>query len=503
MLKVPFPLLFGFFLITVPVWAETPDPPPPTKDVPLPESSWYTALTQVKSVPQNIWERLKLADQWVWDEYPDQVLIHSDERIKWPRYLGAAFNLPSWLDVGFTNRIRREGFDFPYAADQEGTTWDWGQRTRFRATARWKQFRTEFELQGANSGEDADTDVVGTSTFNAANVQQFFLSVTLPNIWDTGFRTDLHVGRINLDIGSRRLIARSRFSNTSQAFDGIHWRLADPQKWFFRTFFTQIVFNDDNTDRLALFTNSSNLLWGFFYENHAWRWSKFEFYYYGVKGEESGGREERNHSSIGFRIFQRPDAGGYDYQFENIIQFGEIDDQDHLAHFHHASFGYTFVFPWSPRIMAMYDYASGTNNPKSSNTSHTFDGLFGARRFELSATGLFGPFFRSNISSPGIRLIVHPRKNLKLNLKYRAWWLAQSRDAWVNSGMQDLSGGSGAFLGQDIEVRVQWHPSPNFTVDAGYEHFIKGSFIKDQTDIPGNPPSNSTNYFYIQTEVMF
>ena len=43
----------------------------------------------------------------------------------------------------------------------------------------------------------------------------------------------------------------------------------------------------------------------------------------------------------------------------------------------------------------------------------------------------------------------------------------------------------------------------NTTIDAGYEHFFKGSYIKDQTGVPGNPPSSDTNYFYIQTELMF
>ena len=150
----------------------------------------------------------------------------------------------------------------------------------------------------------------------------------------------------------------------------------------------------------------------------------------------------------------------------------------------------------------MYDYASGTKNPNG-NKSHTFDSLFGARRFEYSATSLFGPFYRSNISSPGIRLITHPHPTLAINLKYRAWYLAQSKDKWVNSGMQDQTGAAGNFLGQDVEVRLQWHPTPNTTIDAGYDHFFKGSYIKNQTNVPGNPPSNDTNYFYIQTEVMF
>ncbi len=79
--------------------------------------------------------------------------------------------------------------------------------------------------------------MVGTSTLTAGNVQQLFVALILPDVWRTGLRTDLHVGRIKLDIGSDRLVARSRFSNTSQAFDGIHWNLANEGQWQFRTFF--------------------------------------------------------------------------------------------------------------------------------------------------------------------------------------------------------------------------------------------------------------------------
>lgn len=473
-----------------------------TQEHPLREPEWYRAMKAVKSVPENIWERLKVAENWVWDEYPDEVLIQAGERIKWPRYLSAALNTPAWLDLGVSNRLRWEGFDFPFQADQEGSTWDWGQRTRFRATTRWKQFRAEFELQGASSGEDAETDVLGSETFNAANVQQLFVSMTLPNVLDTGLRTDLHIGRINLDIGSRRLVARARFSNTSQAFDGFHWRLAKPNQWFFRAFFSEIVFQDDTTDRLAMFTNEENLFWGASFKTQQFSWARLQLYYFGVDADGKGDRDPRTHSTLGVRFHQQPDVGAYDYEAESVLQFGKFDSQDHLAHFHHISLGYTFAFPWSPRLLAMYDYASGTVNPKG-NKSHTFDSLFGARRFEFSATSLFGPFFRSNISSPGIRLITQPHPTLDLNLKYRAWYLAQSRDEWVGSGMQDPTGAAGNFLGQDVEVRVRWHPTPNITFDAGYEHFFKGSYIKNQTSVPGNPPSNDTNYFYIQSELMF
>ena len=87
-------LLITFLMFsTTSFGAETPDTPPSHTDDPLPQSNWYSALTQVKSVPKNIWERLKLADQWIWKEYPDQVLIQEDARIKWPRYLSAALKV--------------------------------------------------------------------------------------------------------------------------------------------------------------------------------------------------------------------------------------------------------------------------------------------------------------------------------------------------------------------------------------------------------------------------
>ena len=81
--------------------------------------------------------------------------------------------------------------------------------------------------------------------------------------------------------------------------------------------------------------------------------------------------------------------------------------------------------------------------------------------------------------------------------------MAQSRDAWINSGLQDSTGSAGNVLGQDVEVRVQWDPWPNLSFDAGYDHFFKGSYIKNQTGVTGNPPSDDTNYFYIQTEGLF
>ena len=55
--------------------------------------------------------------------------------------------------------------------------------------------------------------------------------------------------------------------------------------------------------------------------------------------------------------------------------------------------------------------------------------------------------------------------------------LAQARDAFVGTGLQDATGAAGRHLGVDLELRVQWRPTPWLAVDAGYEHWFKGSYL--------------------------
>ena len=125
---------------------------------------------------------------------------------------------------------------------------------------------------------------------------------------------------------------------------------------------------------------------------------------------------------------------------------------------------------------------------------------------EYTPTGIFGPFFRSNISTPGVRLRFQPRDDTTVGLKYRAWYLAQAKDAWVGSGLQDPTGASGNFLGQDVELRVTWQWATDPTLielDLGFDYFFKGSYVQRQAEIPGNPSAQDSAYFYVQTEMRF
>ena len=199
------------------------------------------------------------------------------------------------------------------------------------------------------------------------------------------------------------------------------------------------------------------------------------------------------------RSLRAPKLRQLDYELEGIVQFGDRGELDHSAFAGHLELGYTLALPWSPRLVGQFDYASGTADPNG-DESHTFDPLFGARRGDLVVTGIFGPFRRSNILSPGVRVVASPRPDLKLQLKVRYWELAQARDAFVGTGLRDATGAAGRQLGTDVELSVQWSPTPWLTLDAGYDHWFKGSYLDRVANVPS---TDDSDYFYLATQVRF
>jgi hypothetical protein len=438
-----------------------------------------------------------------WKETADQILIRESE-VKWTRYLRSWLNLPRWLDLGLENRTRFESLDYPFRKGEEGTDAQVPQRSRLRIGLDGPgplRFLVEFQDSRthvlSNSGQVV---FVNNTVVDTTDIQQLFASVTFLNFLETGLRTDVHLGRINMDIGQRRLVARNDFRNTTNAFDGGHLNIAWQKEWRVRAFLVkptsraEAVFDQP-------FGEGGTLFWGLFYENRQNSWVNTDLFYFGLN-DESGGNSNRTYTTLGMRLYKSPQKGKFDYEGETVWQFGSTGPMDHFAYFQHAQLGYTFDAPWAPRFLAQYDYASGTRDPNGSQNG-TFDSLFGARNFEFTPTGIFGPFFRSNISSPGWRLILQPIDELSLTMKFRVWYLAQARDAWVGSGLQDPTGQSGNFLGEDLQLKAQWYLPFNLQFDFGYDHFFKGSYIQNLAKVPGNPPANDSDYFYALTKVRF
>ncbi len=434
-------------------------------------------------------------------ETADAVLIQPREW-QWPRYLKNVLNLPDWLDLGIEHRMRFEVYDHPWRSSQPlgRTDSQIQQRSRMRLGLNNGVLKFLFEGQDSRVYLDEPGDFVNITSKNEMDILQVFVSVSLKNVFNTGLGTNLHVGRLTMDFGSRRLIARNLFRNTTNAFDGLHWQVGKGQVWRVRAFLVEPVLIDSTQlDEQS----KRNMFWGAYIETHQLPWLRFNGYYFGLNDQRSSTiQTQRTFSTFGIRVYKPPANSHVDYELESVWQMGKRGNIDHFAHFQHLNLGYTFDLPWSPRLLIHYDYASGDRNPSDSQDS-AFDTLFGARRFEYMPTGNFGPFFRSNISSPGWRVAVAPAKDWKLQVKHRVWYLATSRGAFAGSGLRDSTGVSGNFLGHDVEVKAHWIMNENVKFDAGYEHWFKGSYFDRLPASAGLPPGGKkdTDYFYILTTI--
>ena len=439
-----------------------------------------------------------------WIEPADAVLNQRRD-IEWRRYLKTATNLPDWMDLGLENRTRFESYDHPWRSTQAAggghTDSQVVLRSRVRVGLGNGPFRFFFEGQDSRAyGNDAPGDFVNNTTVNEFDILQLLGSLTINNVGGSGLRTDLHFGRMTMDFGMRRYVARNDFRNTTNAFDGVHWQIGQGTTWRFRAFLVEPVIRDQvKLDEQT----AKSVFWGTYVESQHLPWFNMNAFYFGLNDQQLQNKNlHRTFSTFGLRLFKLPAVNEFDYEFEGAIQTGHLGNVEHFAYNPNVEAGYTFNLPWTPRFLVQYAYASGTRTPGGSQDG-TFDPLFGARRFDLMPTGNFGPFFRSNISSPGWRFIVRPTSNVIAQVKQRFWYLAEGSAVYSGGLLQDPTGGAGNYLGQDLECRVQWAFSQNLDFDVGYDHWFKGSYFDSPAIIAQMPPGGhkDTDYFYVQMRI--
>ena len=456
-------------------------------------------------------EYVKVSEQkgknWI---EPADAVLNLRRELEWSRYVKTALHLPDWIDLGLENRTRFESYDHPWRSTQRtgggGTDEQLALRSRMRVGLGGNgPFRFLFEGQDARAlSNDEPGDFKNNTSVNQFDILQFLGSVTINNVGGSGLRTDLHFGRMTMDFGMRRYVARNDFRNTTNAFDGVHWQIGEGQSWRFRAFFVEPVNRsleqpDDHSTK--------SLFWGTYAESAHLPWFNVNAFYFGLNDQQLQNRNlHRSYSTFGLRLFKSPAINELDYEFEGAVQTGQLGTVEHFAYNPNVEVGYTFNLPWTPRLLAQYTYASGTRNQEGGRVG-TFDPLFGARRFDLNPTGIFGPFFRSNINTPGWRLILKPDDTLILTVKQRFWFLAEKTAIFTGGPLQDATGQSGNSLGHDVELRAQWAPlwamRQNLDFDFGYVHWFKGSYFDSPTILAQMPAGGNkdSDYFYAGVRV--
>lgn len=419
---------------------------------------------------------------------------------------------PDRLSVSGTLRLRYESMDNTFRPADPGHDELLVSRLLVHAKANGECFYGGFELQDSRAWLQQDLTPLGTDDVNALEPLQAYLGYRNGDI-------DIQAGRITMDVGSRRLVARNRTRNTINGFSGMRIRWSPPGGVGLQAFVTMPVARlPDNLERDRMRDNAfeldqehgERLFWGV-HASDSRRGNRFEteWYLYGIHEEDrpSLPTRDRDILTAGLRAQHAGDAWGY--EIESAIQHGksrastqptDTTDLDHRAWFVHAEASRKLRGGWKPRLVFRFDYASGDDDPDDGDNNR-FDTLYGARRFDFGPTGIYGAFARSNILSPGIALRSKPSASTDFRVDYRPAWLASKRDAMTTSGLRDRGGNSGSFIGHQLDLRWQWWSATrNVNVDLTAAYLWKGEFLEDA---PNAPPSSSTAYAYISTTFTF
>ena len=435
-----------------------------------------------------------------------------------PWRLDGAAPLPSWLSISGSQRSRYEGLDGQFRVSGSGGDQVVALRTLLLTELRFDTLRVGAEIIDARALLNDTGSFVSTTVVDPVELLQAYVSWDLHGLIDADDRHQFRAGRLTMNFGSRRLVARNLFRNTLNSFTGAEWRWHGGHGEL-RAFYTLPVNRKPNTraellDDHAEFDEEHGevVFWGLYYVPGNLPWSlRGEVYLFGLDEEDADGRRTRDRRLItpGLRLFRPRSRGEFDFLIESVFQVGEsrasplsIDtiDLDHFAHFQHLELGYSFAAAWSPRLIVQYDYASGDDDPNDGNNQR-FDTLFGARRFDFGPTGIYGPFVRSNLSTPGVRVKLKPARRVTTFVAYRGYWLASDRDAWVAAAVRDRSGQSGSFIGHQVEARFRWDIAPgNLRLEAGVAHLFTGEFMQDA---PAAAGQGDATYLYTQAMITF
>ncbi|MFO7580802.1 alginate export family protein [Nitrosomonas halophila] len=418
----------------------------------------------------------------IYDEILDKVQIG-------PGYFARQANLPRWLTIGGEHRTRFEHMNGQFRRGLRAVDQQLALRTRlfFSIKDILDPFRLTVELQDSRAYLTHADSNVGTTHIDKTEIQQLHLDLIFKDFFGTGLPSEIRVGRVNMDLGRGRWIARNNFRNTTNAFDGLYWKLGQPGGFQSNTF---AVWPVDKFERALnpFLDDNENFLWGSYVtlpSLDAVPWLRTELSYHG----HSNPGPYRDFTMLGYRFFKRGGVKEWEFEIESDYQFGKIGELANFAHFHHGELGYTFDYPWKPQFLMRFDYASPG-----------FDILYGRRSFELTPTGILGPFQRNNLISSGYRLLVQPSNRYWIFFQHRANWLADPTAPWVGTGLRDPSGQSGSFLGHTLEIRTRLQVLDNLFLQAGYMHFAFGSFARNA---PESPVDRNMNYAYFWTEFMF
>lgn len=316
---------------------------------------------------------------------------------------------------------------------------------------------------------------------------QLYLAVRAP----AGIPLTLKVGRQAMNLGSKRLISTSSWSNKQRAWDAVRLD-AD----FARFGLTALVGNEVKIDADALdHGDFGETLWGIFSAMEISKRASAELYVFGlyktadlnpealIRGED-GARGDEHRITPGFRALGEFEAPAIDWELEFAFQLGTRASDAIQAFALSGSLGWTMPLPHAPRIGIEVNYASGDADPEDT-IAQTFVPLYGTTHGPYGISDLFR--WQNMVElAPSLDIALHPA--LSVRLEHHTYWLAETADDWVNSSGKVLREGlasASRYAGQEVSAIATWTPHALFEIEGGLSFFVPGRFMRQTGDVKG------------------
>jgi hypothetical protein len=244
--------------------------------------------------------------------------------------LGNQIGAPSWLALEIEQNTRSEYLSDDFRAMANNDTRALMFRTLMSAEARRGSFRAKLELEDSRAFASDDTPL-NTTHVDPVEIIQAYVGVDRTDTLTENDRLTVKVGRMTIDLSSRRLVARNLFRNTISAFTGADATWTSPGKHVARAFVVVPV-NRLPSDPAMLKDNqidldkesTDSLLTAAFYGSPLLRYrARFELCVVGLF-ERDGDIASKNRRlvTVGTRLFRTPAVGQGDFRVEVMPQLG-------------------------------------------------------------------------------------------------------------------------------------------------------------------------------------
>lgn len=432
-----------------------------------------------------------------------------------PWTLTAALNLPAWLTIKGESRARYETLDGQFRAGGSGGDQILAFRTLALVEATGGDFALGFEVQDSRASLDDAGTPLSTSIVNPFDVLQAYVRIDGQDSW--GFaETSLKLGRQTLSVGSQRVLERVDMANVIFRYTGAYFRgvTSSGDELHLTAFVPTGRMPADRASLGRDALSGDEEQWGRRAFGLHWRerdlfahtgiWG--ELYLYGLYERDTDAVPTPNRAYLqpGVRLLRSPRAGNFDFEVEAANRTGSrrqtsapTDRQDLTvsAAMVYAHLGYTFDHPWHPRVALDYYLSTGDSDPADGRYEQ-FERLFGSRRTDLGNTGIHGPLTTANINAPGFRVELAPGDRFDARLGYKAAYLAEPRDSWLDARLTDPTGRSGDFIGHSWDFRSRaWLVPQSLRLEVGASALFPGTFA---ARAPTSPNPDRTLFGYVQ-----